>query len=153
MSVEQANAGFVRAMQAFQKKSGIAIWEVMRKAAFDLMRDVQLDTPVDTGRARAGWTPFFKAIGKPGITGGLTRIGGREVFVLEQGIAQAQGESEGSARLDEAALEIEIQNRVPYIVFLERGWSGQAPQGMVEKNLRAHARNFREMVKAAKVEG
>ncbi|TAL42122.1 MAG: HK97 gp10 family phage protein, partial [Salinibacterium sp.] len=43
---------------------------VVRKVAFDLLRDIIRATPVDTGRARAGWTAWFDSTGASMPLGG-----------------------------------------------------------------------------------
>lgn len=134
-----ANRAYSKALFAFAKGAHVSLWDVLRDATFDLMQHVQLDTPIDTGRARAGWTPFFKALGvAPASSAG-------------DPVAVAQGETEGSADLDEKKLMITIQNRVPYIIYLEAGWSGQAPQGFARRNLRRHAASYRDAARKMKI--
>lgn len=82
-------------------------------------------TPVDTGRARAGWAAFADSEGFP------LRIGGNPEGV-------AKGRPEGSFDLfrSKDGVTLQIRNAVPYIVPLEYGHSDQAPAGFVRIALR-----------------
>lgn len=94
----------------------------LKRVVFEFLRRAIQRTPVDTGRAQAGWLPYAEANGLPiGVTG--------------PGVAQ--GRSEGSYRQQMGAQGfIEIVNGVPYILFLEYGSSGQAANGMVRITMR-----------------
>lgn len=76
-------------------------------------------TPVDTGRARAGWAAFADAQGH------------HVDFGATEGVAE--GRKESSYTDDEGY--IGIRNAVPYIEALEYGSSDQAPGGFVRLNL------------------
>lgn len=84
-------------------------------------------TPVDTGRARAGWAAFADAQGHPVDLGGTN-----------EGVAK--GRSEGDYVLDQRrdgeSRYLGIHNGVPYIAWLEYGSSDQAPGGFVRIALR-----------------
>ena len=71
-------------------------------------------TPVDTGRARAGWYPAMRTLKIPAGAG-----------------------DEGSIEMNFSGDNpyIEINNRVHYVIYLEYGHSKQAPQGMVRRTL------------------
>ena len=96
--------------------------EVLRKTlvrtAFDFIGSAVKLTPVDTGRARSGWTPWVDAHPTPP---GKTKP-------TVQGSGVAQGKSDGSYREDLTGADqsIEITNGVPYIVALEYGHSQQS---------------------------
>lgn len=68
----------------------------------DLTNELRKTTPVDTGRARRGWSRK--------LTGSM------------------------GAR---------ISNKVPYISFLEKGHSQQAPKGMITPSINKIESNFR----------
>lgn len=87
--------------------------KALRGIALEFARRVIRRTPVDTGRARAGWSAILDAHGIP-IPGG-------------KGSAKGRSES-GFSETDRS---VEIVNGVPYIVALEFGHSKQAPSGMV----------------------
>ena len=84
---------------------------------FDLLRDVILKTPVDTGRARGGWGAGAEAVG--------IRV------PAKQGHAEGRARSEFSAAKRGNAVRLVTTNRVDYIEHLEAGTSTQAPFGMV----------------------
>ncbi len=93
----------------------------LRAAALEFLRRVIRRTPVDTGRARAGWTAFLDAEGVP------VHIGGNDADAIREGKKLSRFET------DFAGTEqyIEVDNGVVYIVELEFGHSQQAPRGMV----------------------
>lgn len=87
---------------------------VVKKIAMDLWTKITLKTPVDTGRARAGWglsigkpivaTPAVGKYPQPGMPN-MSSIDGKQV--------------------------VYILNNVDYVPFLESGTSDQAPAGMI----------------------
>jgi len=85
---------FVRLPEELGRKEGPAY---VKRVIFEAFNRIVKRTPVDTGRARAGWQ-------------------------IDQSKIKSQ-------------MMAEIINNVPYIVFLEFGRSGQAPQGMVRITL------------------
>lgn len=92
----------------------------MRKTMIDLVKKVIKKTPVDTGRARGGWTPYL----------------------IDQGVNTSAGPPENASdgdfteELGGTHQFIEVVNGVEYIVFLEFGSSDQAPGGMVRVTMR-----------------
>lgn len=95
--------------------------EFLRRLMLALLRDIQMLTPRDTGRAKGGWNPGLRGV-----------VSGRN-------IRKKDGEYQETAKGKEYI--IEATNRVKYILFLEYGHSKQAPQGMVGVTLnRARAR-------------
>ena len=114
--------------------------KVLRALALDFIRRVIEKTPVDFGRARAGWTSYALSLGRS------PRIGGQRSgrgLAKEASAEQAQGITEGSFKTKFSGVDqfIEIINGVSYIVFLEFGSSDQAPGGMMRIT-------FREMMAA-----
>lgn len=155
--VQQANKAFGRALADFADRSGVSMWDAVRKATLDLMRDIMLDTPVDTGRARAGWTAIFREFREraPSIPGrnAKARAEGRALSRAEVRLQERTIHIGPWGRRVKDAGEIRIQNRVPYVIFLERGWSGQAPAGMVQVNLYRHAQYYRRALRGAEAQG
>lgn len=85
----------------------------MREPCRELSNRIQVQTPVDTGRARKGWTPSINAPD-------FSERGGDPIKV----VAQLQpGDSYFYA------------NGVPYIRPLDNGHSAQAPNGMFKVNV------------------
>lgn len=89
---------------------------VARKVALDAFGRVINRTPVDTGRARGSWGV---AIGAP--------VPGPHDAPGQTALAQARRMTDAL----QAGQSIFMASNLPYILPLERGWSGQAPQGMV----------------------
>lgn len=85
-------------------------------------------TPVDTGRARAGWsigTEPSEWTPPPGVW---------EEFLTNGSIDSAVAKGLANKKLSDADV-IYICNNVEYILPLEAGWSAQAPQGFIGKFL------------------
>ena len=57
---------FELALGELVRRAGGRVSLVVRKVAFDLMRDIMRSTPVDTGRARAAWSTVFDKLGDKG---------------------------------------------------------------------------------------
>ena len=95
----------------------------MKRIVFDAVNGFIAMTPVDTGRARAGWYSYLDHNGLPPAGGGP---------------GTAQGRTEGSfeEKITSKIIDIQIINRVPYIMPLEYGHSKQAPGGMVRVTLK-----------------
>jgi len=89
-----------------------------RRIVLELLTRIVEKTPVDTGLARSNWQVTISEVSE-------------ELF-------EVRGPSEVISAGMQAVSDIPpfsivyITNNVPYIVFLERGHSKQAPKGMVE---------------------
>ena len=111
---------------------------VVRKAAFEL-QGMMIDTsPVRTGRFRSNWAVGLGAINTstdaaPDKTGDAAK--GRAQAAL-------QGWKPGQT--------IYLSNSLPYALRLERGWSQQAPQGMVRLTVQRYGDALAEAVKGLK---
>jgi len=109
---------FVKAAESFINKLNLAGERVVRAwkgLVVETANEIQVRTPVDTGTARAAW-----------------RLNGSDP-------SGPTPEPSGSG--DE--LRYRISNSVKYIIYLEYGWSKQAPTGMVRVTLRGFARRLR----------
>lgn len=104
---------------------------LIRYFCLNLLRDVVLGTPVDTGRARANWqatlgSPATGTIEKGDRNGGATAAAGSRVA------QKAAGEV------------FYITNNLPYIYRLEfEGHSKQAPAGWVRTSIDRNLRLLR----------
>ena len=99
-----------------------------RTFALEFVKRAIMRTPVDTGRARGGWTALMRMEGVPVPPD--TR--NSKNFSEEK---FRKGEGESSARITDKY--VEVINNVPYIMRLEYGHSqSQAPAGMVRISLR-----------------
>ncbi len=107
----------------------------MKKAALIIDRDVVIQTPVDTGRARSNWLV--------GIGTAIRNV----IDALSPGEGLSAGERlNAQLSIDAARTEIEkhrpgqtiyISNNLSYIGFLNEGSSAQAPANFVEKAIQA----------------
>lgn len=95
--------------------------KLMRALAFKFIGKVIPRTPVDTGRARGGWTAMPRTAG---LASGSKAREGRAVSSY----------TEKGRRTDK--FSIEVHNGVPYISYLELGSSQQAPGGFIRLTLR-----------------
>jgi hypothetical protein len=112
------------------KKFGRVIDEeakvIFQKITLELDSRIVLGTPVETGRARGNWFPSVGAP-SPAVNDKATDKSGAAAI-------SAATTMVGSLTLGDVAW---FTNNLPYILPLENGHSGQAPQGMVDINLNA----------------
>lgn len=103
--------------------------QLFRKIALDMDTAIVLDTPVDEGRARGNWYP---SINTPSNEMDEESVGeGKSIARLGPVVARA--------KLGDV---IWMTNNLPYIIPLENGHSGQAPDGMVDVNVERFAAIF-----------
>lgn len=117
-------ASFALDVAAFIKRANLAPGIVVRKVATDLLRSVVLKTPVDTGRARASWGVGLNRVNAD-VSVTVTDKSGQKTILA--GLAPIN-----QWKPDDA---IVIASRLPYIKYLEYGWSRQAPAGMVRLSI------------------
>lgn len=96
----------------------------VRLAAARIARQAILNTPVDTGRARANWRV---TVGSPALEATLA---------TDQAGSETVGRAEAAAFVAPAGVEIYITNPVNYVVYLNNGRSNQAPANFVEQAVR-----------------
>lgn len=108
-----------------------AIERDVRRLVLDIVADLVVKTPVDTGWARANWLP---SIGSPITSPAGSRTG------IDSG-AQARGVAliATSFKTGQTAF---ITNNVPYIEQLADGHSPQAEAGWVESTIGARVDAF-----------
>jgi len=108
-----ATIGFKGSIEAFSKKTGIALDTVLRKTVLQILSGVVEATPVDTGRARANWQVSVGS-SNPLVVDTITPdVVGREMAVI--------------ATL-KAGKPVYIFNNVPYILVLEYGQYPNPPK-------------------------
>ncbi len=117
---------FVLDLEAFGDLAIDSANIVVRKTSLGLLSGIVMDTPVDTGRARANWQT---TIGAP--------ASGQVIAWNGPGGAASAALTEGAARIEDVSGDVAIflTNNVPYIEPLEFGHSRQAPGGMVRRNI------------------
>ena len=98
----------------------------LKELSFLFLQLVIPRTPMDTGRARAGWYPALNKLGGSGV---------------------GQGEGDIKTQFKGTNKYIEIFNRVEYIVLLEYGRSKQAPKGMARVSLQEIKRIVKKLTK------
>lgn len=91
----------------------------VRKISMDLLADITLRSPVDTGRFRGAWVV---GVNSPNTSEPNTpdKVG---IATITRGVSEI-----GSVR---AGDKVNISNNVEYAVALEYGHSKKAPQGVV----------------------
>jgi hypothetical protein len=108
----------------------------VQSLALDIQANLQIDTPRDTGWARANWVP---SIGAPHVE--YTHVQDPQPTQVASAVSE-QAEAVGSLlgyTLEKGA--IFTTNNVPYIIPLNEGHSPQAGAGFVQ---RAAGRALRE---------
>lgn len=115
--------------------------KIVRKCALIADRELVLETPVDTGRARSNWQ----------VSLGSAITSEREPFSPGQGLGKGEGRNAAGA-LEQAqerigarqsGQDIYITNNVGYIGPLNDGSSAQAPAGFVEAAIQRAVRAVR----------
>jgi len=104
--------------------------KIVRKVALVCDRELVLETPVDTGRARSNWQV---SLGSPNTSE-------REPYAPGEKLGQSEGQNaagalaQGQERIGarKSEQDIYIQNNVDYIGRLNDGSSAQAPAGFVQ---------------------
>ena len=114
---------FARDLDRFRLKVDAAHSDSARGVALELFRSVIMDSPVDTGRFRGNWQASLQAP----ATNELERLdlsGGAAIGAMQGVVTGWNGTG-----------VVFMANNLPYAQRLEYGWSKQAPQGMVRKNV------------------
>lgn len=160
-----ATISFDAPVKEFAQAFNIQFGVVVKTITLDLFRRVTLRTPVDTGRARAGWQI---GVGEPGDmlpekTEGLKprkknqrqprnkeagpKAKNGTTFTTLFGGGTTDADLSKAAHIDGGEL-IYITNNLPYIERLEFGHSKQAPAGMVRLSVAEVAAEIELMLEA-----
>lgn len=120
--------------------------KAVRLTALSIVSQAQKATPVDTGRARAGWSVGVRA------AGGTPTIGRRKSV---DPLAVAQGEASGFGQMidNENQTTFIAVNGVRYTPYLEAGYSDQAPYGFLRQIMDRHADKLLEAVRNIRTKG
>jgi len=139
-------AGVNEALSAYVTSVGKNAPKAVDYVASKAIVDISKNTPVDTGRLRAGWFKSFDLLGlsRPGVRG-------KNVNPIEV----AKGAIEGSAQRDEFVnrYSITMRNGVRYAPFVEAGSSPQKPYGFVRPVLDRISDDLLEAAKHIQTEG
>jgi hypothetical protein len=122
---------FTLSMKAFAEKFGQNADAAIRTICLDLLKDIVLNTPVDSGRARANWQCSINTPVSGRIS--FSADSGSGITAPKESAASADAILRGTAISAQASGNVFwISNNLPYIYRLEfEGWSKQAPNGMV----------------------
>lgn len=136
-----------RQVAAVKAKLAKRIDQVKQGLVLEAYRRLVLRTPVDYGRARANWhvsngTPSREVADLPEMRG-KRGSRGRAAAAATAGLERARG-----VVTSVTAKEVTfIVNNVHYIIFLERGSSKQAPNGMVTVTIAELKQLFPQLVR------
>ena len=111
--------GFTDEVAAFAGNTERKLDVAIRKIGLELFSRVIVNTPVDTGRARANWQVAINSV----PTGTLELSDKDGTAAISAADAEVSGLKAGDT--------IHLVNNLPYIQKLEDGSSTQAPAGMV----------------------
>jgi hypothetical protein len=117
--------------------------QVISKVCLDLLSDIVLNTPVDTGRARANWQCSIGAPASGEVS--YNSDAGKGIAAPKESGASAYAIAAGATSVASAPRNIFwITNNLPYINRLEFDqWSNQAPSGMVRLAINRAERKMR----------
>ena len=115
--------------------------EVIRKLAFDILREAIEASPVDTGRFKESWRIGI-------LQPDLETAPDRETF--EDGAAKALSKALSVLATYSGERAIWVSNNVPYAVPLELGYSKQAPDGVLGPVVARSRAMLFDTIKAAK---
>jgi hypothetical protein len=130
--------GFERDLNKFADGLGIRLETVIKRISLEVFTGVVRKTPVDTGRARAGWViGIERPLNSPNLS-------------PAQKFTPAEAERYATTELAELReigpfSTVFISNSLPYIEALEEGSSKQAPEGMVAVTLTEVSRNLKKI--------
>ena len=111
---------------------------VVRKTAFELQGMMIDMSPVDTGRFRSNWAV------------GLGAINTSTDAAPDKTGDSAKGRAQAALQGWKPGQTIYLSNSLPYALRLERGWSQQAPYGMVRLTMQIYGDALAEAVKGLK---
>jgi len=130
---------FAGELNQFRVKFSTKSNELIQAVEIKLFSSVIMDSPVDTGRFRGNWMASIDGP-KDGTTAGFDPTGAGSVSRAESFVKSLKG---GRVTF--------LVNNLPYAIALEYGHSGQAPQGMVRRNVARFQRLVDEQARAHKL--
>ena len=117
---------FNQHIKDFNRKTNVSTEKVIKKFAFDLLKGIITKMPVKFGQARAGWYAAFETLGGSGPHTGTP----------EESKGRTQGSFTDHTQGTFKDKWIEIINGVEHVIWLEYGWSKQAPLGVIRVSMR-----------------
>ena len=113
------NANWERAVLRANKNAD----NIIKESAYELFRDIILDTPVDTGALLGNWAAT--------IGGAYSSFTG----ILDKGGSQTVTSMKSVVESYKPGIPLYLTNTKPYAERIEYGYSSQAPIGMVRVNV------------------
>lgn len=127
--------GFAADLRKLCDRAGDKAEMVVRKTALELQSGMIEMSPVDTGRFKGNWQCGIGTMNADTSAAPGSDAEGRTQAVLE-------GWKPGQT--------IFLTNSLPYAARLERGWSKQAPTGVVRLTVQAYAQALKAAVESIK---
>lgn len=128
-----SNEEFVRTIHAFSGIAGKRLDFIMRKIGFDAFNQVLRRSPVDSGRFRASWR--YTVNGDDSSVEPAPKKGTKKKKSSVKKGAPPTGDQLtkvlAAGKTVTRKSRIRISNSLPYSVRLEKGYSSQAPNGIV----------------------
>lgn len=138
-SLKAETKAFNQHIADFKKKSNLSNEVILKKFAFDLLTKIIRKTPVDTGRARGGWFPAIEALGvgsEKSVEFNVSK-GGKNFSEQAFNEGKTKGQFIDNTKGPWNQIKyVDIINGVEYVIFLEYGYSQQAPHGMIRLSMR-----------------
>lgn len=114
-------------VKKFVSKAEDRMEGLVRAIVIELFTSVIMDTPVDTGRLRGNWQISIREP-KTGTVNVTDPSGGNTVKKVEDLVAGAD--------ISASDIQFFLSNNLPYASRIEfDGYSKQAPEGMVRRNM------------------
>lgn len=123
---------FELALRAFAEKAGDRADVAVREVVLEIANRLIYRSPVDTGRFRGNWFYTLGQVNR-GLVMGAEAESAAGIYQGAETAARyaAVLQNMGDLPTDAAGKVHYLQNNLPYAWALERGHSGQAPNGMV----------------------
>ena len=146
-SLERVNAKILEYAESV--KAGTKT--VLRKKAGEIVRDAMRKHPVDTGQSRAGWSVGLEALGHKLEMPSISPTTKKPILPTDVAKGRAQGGFDELKAKTKYA--ISVSNGVRHAVYLEAGYSKQAPRGFVRRALLIRRSKIREELRSVRVKG
>jgi len=130
-TMEMESKKFNQDIKKFIKRSNLSTNIIIKKIAFDLLARILRASSVDTGRSRAGWYAAIQGLG------GSFELESKVKNPAKSQVSKGKKESAYKEHLGNSVNKyVELINGVDYVIYLEYGWSKQAPMGMIRISMR-----------------
>lgn len=124
---ETSTEGVEQWLQEWQEQVKSRLPETTRLLAEETMTGVVQSTPVETGRARAGWVSAAE-VGQLAVSGGWQ---GNDAGAMQEGRKAGRGR----VKQQETVVQYELENGVKYVPILEYGSRKMSARSIVRRTL------------------